>query len=398
MNFSELINITFIFFLNFLNSMIFYIILSVIILIYFLITICFLDRKKIKKIRSFQDDYNPILKELKAQPLVNIIIPAWKENETFRDCLLSITKLSYPNLKIIVNAGGNEETVNIANSFKKYENFIILKQEKGGGKVKAINNSLKYVSEGLIYFIDADFYLQDEIFIKMIYQIINENENVVCSSLKPYKFQENKDLVKYIYINRYSRSKGKRGRYLNAISPHTCFKYDAIKSINKFPEKQLSDDNTAMGREVVNKGYKIYRIPRFVETYYPDTVKKYIRQNTRWIQNNLMKFYGKNKKRLIITIFYIIASIYLFVFPFLILINFGLFMIGVFLFLIFYINKIRFYLIFKKTFEKNSFQKTSFLYFLKLIYYIYLDIIINVLSIIELIFNRKKYKERKNIK
>ena len=63
---------------------------------------------------------------MKSFPLLNIFIPAWKEGEVFENCLNSITKLNYPNIKVIVNTGGSEETINIANSFKKYQNFIVL--------------------------------------------------------------------------------------------------------------------------------------------------------------------------------------------------------------------------------------------------------------------------------
>ncbi|MBY9005952.1 MAG: glycosyltransferase family 2 protein, partial [Candidatus Lokiarchaeota archaeon] len=109
--------------------------------------------KYIIEFNSYQDPEIISLDDLESLPLVNIIVPAWKEGKEFERCLNSIKSLSYPNLKIIVNAGGNEETMRIAESFKKNNNFIILHQKSGAdrpslGKIKAINDCLKYIEEG----------------------------------------------------------------------------------------------------------------------------------------------------------------------------------------------------------------------------------------------------------
>ena len=146
--------------LIFFNSFNFFIFL-ILVVIFFNIFLYFLrDRKYIRVFKKFKDPEIVKLEDLKELPLVNIIIPAWKEGKLFNDCLLSITKLNYPYLKVIISAGGNEETIQIANSFKKFKNFVILKQ-KPGGKMKALNDCLKYVSEGIIYSIDADVILNN---------------------------------------------------------------------------------------------------------------------------------------------------------------------------------------------------------------------------------------------
>ena len=79
------------------------------------------DRKYAKPFKNLKEPENISLEDLKEFPLVNIIVPAWNEGELFRQCLESITRLKYPKLRVIVNAGGSEETIDIANSFKNYE-------------------------------------------------------------------------------------------------------------------------------------------------------------------------------------------------------------------------------------------------------------------------------------
>ena len=165
-------------------------------MLYHIFLFAFRDRRHIKERKKFKDPEMVGINELEEIPLLNIIIPAWKEGIEFKNCLISITKLSYPKIKIIINAGGNEETVNNANSFKKDERFIILHQKEGKdraefGKIKAINECLEYVSEGILYFIDADCYLTDEIILRVIVPIVNDNENVVMGAgIRPLKDQQ----------------------------------------------------------------------------------------------------------------------------------------------------------------------------------------------------------------
>ena len=102
--------------LNLLNSTIFILILLLLIISYHFILFFTRDTNYIQALKKNQDPEVLKLNDLNEVPLVNITIPAWKEGKLFEECLQSITKLEYPNLKIIVNAGGSEET--IQNIFK----------------------------------------------------------------------------------------------------------------------------------------------------------------------------------------------------------------------------------------------------------------------------------------
>jgi len=180
MNFFEQIYFFIDFLLNFIFSLTFCLFFFFFIILEHFILFYIRDRNYIKPIKAVKRKQIS-LDDLKKKPLVNIIIPAWKENENFRKILFAIRDLKYPNIKVIINAGGNKETINIANSFKIYENFKILYQKKGEGKNKAINSCINHVSEGLIYLIDADIFLTDDIFFYMIFHLINEDYDVVLS-------------------------------------------------------------------------------------------------------------------------------------------------------------------------------------------------------------------------
>ncbi|MEJ2294674.1 MAG: glycosyltransferase, partial [Candidatus Lokiarchaeota archaeon] len=176
---------------SFIKTPYFIISLLLLVIIYHLLSYEIRDRSYTDKVLIHKDLDTIKLEDLDHKPLVNIIIPAWKEGEEFEDLLLSITKLSYPNIKVIVNAGGNEKTINVANSYKNNPIFTIIFQEGGRsraalGKIKALNQCLDYVREGVVYLIDADCYITDDLLLRMLYPITNKNENVVIGAgIKP---------------------------------------------------------------------------------------------------------------------------------------------------------------------------------------------------------------------
>ena len=196
--------------------------------------------------------------------MVNILVPAWKEGALFKDCLNSILNLNYPEINVVVNAGGNELTQNIAKKFKEFENFTILQQLHGKnkaalGKIKALNECLPYISKGLVFMIDADVIFTDDIFLRMIYPIVNFGEKVVSGGVRPLKSQENVDLVKYIKINRNPFFREKFTRYGSGISgANSCVNYDVIKKIGKFNQDRIWAEDRSRSMDILGAGFKIY--------------------------------------------------------------------------------------------------------------------------------------------
>ena len=384
--------------LNFVLSINFIISIAIFTLLYHILKYVLIDRKHIKALKESRETKWVTIEDLKDKPLTNIIVPAWKEGEIFKGCLLSILKLTYPNLKVIVNAGGSEDTINIANSFKKYDNFTILYQTAGEGKIKAINDCLKHTSEGIIYFIDADMYLTDEIFFWMLYLIINENKEIVASLYRPDESIESIDIVKYAFFNRYEPFfKSIATNRKDQISAHTCMKYSVIKSVGKLTEKRPFDDNSSISLDLYTKGYSVYRSSKLVKSFtYPKKIIEYMNQNLRWVENAQFLNLKNNKVRFFKFILIFLISIYIFISPFLLFCNIYFFFIGILILLSYYLKKIRKVIFYKLNNKKDSIC-LNFKFFIKLIYYIYVDALVVIIAFFEILFYRKAYKKRKNL-
>lgn len=371
---------------------------AILIIIYHIFLFLLRDRKIIKKIiQNYENSNNIKLDDLKRTPKVNIIIPAWNEEEIFRGCLECVKKLTYPNLKIIINAGGSTQTIKIAESYKNLENFKILYQKMGEGKIKAINDCLELISEGIVYLIDADTYLGDEIFLKTIYPLINENKSVIVVRVKPHKSIKNKNLVKYLNISRNVKFHGDTSNEINYVSQNTGLRYEVIKELKKFSEKKLSDDGLSIGSDLIKKGFKILLIDENVESFnFPNKIKGYIKQNLRWIENSLFVSRKNQKLRILKFLGMVLISLYFFLSFFLIFLDINLFLYGLILFFSIYLKRIRKIIFFKKT-NKDRSISFKFTFYIAMIYYTVVDLLISIIVFLEMIFYRKAYIKRKNL-
>ncbi|MHA1284821.1 MAG: glycosyltransferase [Promethearchaeota archaeon] len=392
--------------LDFLNSFNIFFILIIVVLLSHIFLFFIRDRKLIISYNKYSDLERISLEKLNNIPLINIIIPAWKEGNVFRECLKSISNLKYPKLRIIVNAGGSQETINIANSFKNNKNFIILYQKGGSirpslGKVKALNECLEHINEGLVYFIDADSYLTDEILLRMIYPIINMNVNIVVGEVRPLEQQEDKILVKYLQFERNGNFKREFKRYHSQPSmagQNTCMKYDVLKKIGKFSINKKYATDRSMGEDIVSKGFKFYRLHDYEHRIYvefPNSIKEFIKQKTIWAENFLI--YTLKKKSLL-NLFKAIGlsfiSFYMIIFPFLLYYNIGLFAIGFSLFINIFLKKIRKFIFFKSTIRKQNDIKYPKWFIFPLIFYIYVEALNNVIIPLHFIYYIIKLKNK----
>ncbi len=389
------------FFLDYiLNPFIIILTFLMIILIHFLLY-KIRDKKYINVLKNNKDPESISLSDLKEHPLVTIVIPAWNEGLRFKRCLESIENLTYPNLEVIVNAGGSEETIKIANSYKNRPNFRIIYQ-KGGGKIKALNECIPYIKGKVVYLVDADVYFTDEILIRMIHPIVNLKEDVVIGGIKPLKEQANKDLIQYLQINRnkYFRFKFSRYQTRQISGANTLLSSKVLKSIGKFNESKYYAEDRARGEDIRAKGFKIYSLNDYRAKLYsefPDTIKKWINQKLRWNENFIIYSYQKkirkNLIKFILTLFY---SFLIIILPILSFLHLGFLLIELYILFFTYCLKIRRFIFHKKIVDKRFYVKPRKSLFLKMIFYIFIEVLIYSYIPFELLFTNK-FKKKKNI-
>jgi len=401
------------FFLKFINAILDSIIYSnvlislmILIFIFHILMIIFSDRRYIKNFRKFKDPDIESLDCLKSIPLVNIIVPAWKEGKTFEKCLISIKDLKYPRIKAIINAGGDDNTNDIAQSFKNYKNFKILHQKGGAGrpslgKVRALNESIEFVDEGIVYFIDADSYLTDEILLRMIFPIINKNEKLVLGGVRPLENQKDKNLVKYLLFDRFGYKFSRYSFQTGITGQNFCIKFELLKSIDKFTENKKYATDRSMAADIYSKGYRGYNLIDLhhrIYVDYSDKITDFLRTKIIWTENFLV-FSIQNRKILKLMKFAITWCVYLclIIFPFFAYFHLSFVVISILILLFIYLTKIRKFLIFRFLVSKpyGVYKNYTVGFFFLLVIYIYLEIILTLIAPFHFVYFIFKLKSKK---
>ncbi|SVB19373.1 uncharacterized protein METZ01_LOCUS172227 [marine metagenome] len=115
---------------------------------------------------------------------MSIIIPAYNEQDTIREILSKVEKVSLANVEkeiIIVNDSSTDKTPEILKTINK-KNIKIYHHKKNKGKGAAIQTGLKYVAGDAIIIQDADLEYDPEEYPKLLAPIINGNADVVYGS------------------------------------------------------------------------------------------------------------------------------------------------------------------------------------------------------------------------
>ena len=119
-----------------------------------------------------------------SYPLVSLLVAAWNEEHNIHPFLNSFLKLAYSNKELILIAGGDDKTYARASSLE-HPQIILLEQQKGEGKFRALKRGLNLAKGSIIYLTDADCRLTTEVFFSVVEPIIKEKESIVTGRFRP---------------------------------------------------------------------------------------------------------------------------------------------------------------------------------------------------------------------
>ena len=118
-----------------------------------------------------KDYYNVISKSF---DLITIIIPIYNNQESIGRCLDSIINQTYNNLEIIlINDGSTDDSLSICNKYSQIDDRIIIINNKSNmGVSYSRNMGLKKANGKFIGFVDADDYIERNMYEVMYYNCV----------------------------------------------------------------------------------------------------------------------------------------------------------------------------------------------------------------------------------
>lgn len=111
-----------------------------------------------------------------SYPLISVIVPVYNAGKYFNKCIESIVNQTYKNLEIIiVNDGSTDGTSAKCDDWAKKDSRIKVIHKTNGGAASARNTGLDNAKGDYIAFVDADDYLDLDMYEIMLNEIIEYN-------------------------------------------------------------------------------------------------------------------------------------------------------------------------------------------------------------------------------
>jgi GT2 family glycosyltransferase len=246
------------------------------------------DRRRLAQL----EHQKPVAYALGRTPRVSILVPAWNGAGTVGPCIESILGLHYPDVELIVSAGGSDGTMDIA---LRYEGsrVIILEQTSGEGKQGALRRCYARSTGEVIFLTDADCFLDDTCFEKTLGPVIAGREDAATGSWRPLERQRDQPFVQYQWSHHVYRE-----LWMPAYAPaldgrNAAVKRPALDEVGAFEIPAPTGTDLALSRQLRAAGYSIRFVRESrVQTEYPETPGDYRRQLSRWFRNPLVHDQG----------------------------------------------------------------------------------------------------------
>jgi cellulose synthase/poly-beta-1,6-N-acetylglucosamine synthase-like glycosyltransferase len=199
-------------------------------------------------------------------------------------CLESLLAIDWPDLEIIVCAGGEDGTLDIARSYEGAR-VAVLEQHAGEGKQGALRRCLARSRGEIVYQSDADCLVPASVFTAVISPLVDGEVAAATGTSRPLAEQQAEPfaLFQWSILDAVER---KRLVACNGLLGRNCaIRRDAIIEAGAFAEPVPIGTDYHLAKALLARGRQIRFVPAVVETPYPTSPPAYLRQQSRWLRN-----------------------------------------------------------------------------------------------------------------
>ncbi|MBU0459327.1 MAG: glycosyltransferase [Nanoarchaeota archaeon] len=243
----------------------------------------------------FSKDEQTNKNKLKNHPFFTTIVPAYNEEKSIRETILSLINLDYPQDKreiIVVNDGSTDQTKQIVEQLiTEYpQDNIILINQANGGKGKAMNSGLKVARGEFFACLDADSYVHPNALPEMLPLFQDQEVGAVCPLLKikrPKNMLQKVQWTEYI-INMFYRLLNAKLHCIHVTpGPFSIYRTKTIQDLGGYDEETITED-LELAIRLQKYHYKILQtFDAIVETTPPSTWKALFKQRVRWYKGSV---------------------------------------------------------------------------------------------------------------
>lgn len=184
--------------------------------------------------------------------IISVIVPIYNMEDRLERCIESIIRQTYPNLQIIlVDDGSLDSSGKICDFFAKKDDRIVVVHQKNQGVAAARNTGLDCVKGQFIGFVDADDYIDPQMYEELIYSLKKYDADLVICGYKNIDFINKPDLKSSEDVEIYYGLEIIRNAYENiycedcreklVVSWNKLWKREVFNGL-RFPNGKLCED------------------------------------------------------------------------------------------------------------------------------------------------------------
>ena len=182
--------------------------------------------------------------KMKKPPSISIIVPAYNEAKTIKNCIQSLQNLNYLNYDVIViDDGSTDNTFEEASQCKGVK---IIKQENQG-KPGALNNGIRSSTGEIIVTVDADTTIDKDALGAIAERFVsNEKLGAVAGNVKVRpepKIMNTVQSAEYaLGINLIRKGQSVLGCVMIVPGPIAALKREAVEKVGNFSDDTFAED------------------------------------------------------------------------------------------------------------------------------------------------------------
>lgn len=233
----------------------------------------------------------PLVPVLSRTPKVSALVAAWNEHAHIDAHLRSFLALAYPDIELVLCAGGADDTLERAWCYA-CDRIIVLEQYTGEGKQRALARCLEHATGEIIYLTDADCRYSDEALVRLLAPLVDEGESATTGNSRPLDEQRNKLLPAYLWASTVMSSVQGSDYSEGLLGRNAAITRQAIARIGGLDFVARTGTDYQLARRLIAAGIRIrYVRPSIVSSEFPESLVEYRRRQSRWLRNLLI--YGR---------------------------------------------------------------------------------------------------------
>ncbi len=190
-------------------------------------------------------------------PKISFLITAWNEQNSIENCIRGILNLPYSNLELVICAGGEDKTYQLATKFIGSQ-VIVLEQRPQEGKQRSLKRCLQASTGEIIYLIDADCVLSLASFLYCIKPILDKKEDAVTGSFYTPIPDQRRNLFVHLQIATRSYTAAHQPVYSQGLlGGNSVIRRENLEKAGGFDNQVITGTDYDLAKRLVKTGTRI---------------------------------------------------------------------------------------------------------------------------------------------